>query len=246
MGTTGTGTVAIASHTFQNAAPVAFSGNADTRVTDPSAGYTGASGSRNIFFSSGSGGIERNFIIEGINTTTHSDISLRFGYSISNTLAAMEVAYSTDGTNYTAAGSFTAAASNTWQLSTAISGIPSTANLRLRFRRPAGATYTMRLDDVRLTGTLIGGIPILNAPAITNSFNYAAGSGPSTSIMSSFTGADLTPASGNITVTAPSGYQVSSNGTDFFDSVDIGYTGGAITSNYHVRLKAGLSVAIYN
>jgi hypothetical protein len=246
MGTTGTGTVAIAANTFQNASPVAFSGNADTRVTSASSGYTGASGSRNIFFSSGNGGIERNFIIEGINTTTHSGISLQFGYWIDNTTAAMNVAYSTDGTDYTSLGNFTATASSTWQLSTALSGIPSTTNLRLRFRRPAGATYTMRLDDVRLTGNLIGGIPILNAPAVTNSFTYAAGSGPSASIMSSFTGADLTPASGNITVTAPSGYQVSSNGTDFFDSVDIGYTSGAITSNYHVRLKAGLSAAIYN
>ena len=42
----------IAPATFQSAAPIAFSGTADARATQPSSVYTGATGGGNIFLNS--------------------------------------------------------------------------------------------------------------------------------------------------------------------------------------------------
>ncbi|MCH8494092.1 MAG: hypothetical protein LAT57_00485, partial [Balneolales bacterium] len=72
----GSGTQSIAATTFQNGAPVTFSGTADTRSTGVSSGYAGASGGKNVFFTGTAG---TNFVISGINSSNYENITLQLG-----------------------------------------------------------------------------------------------------------------------------------------------------------------------
>lgn len=72
------GTIAIADNVFQNSSPITFSGTADIRISTPSDTYTGASGSGCVFL--GGTTPAKNFIIEGIDSSNYSDITLSFGH----------------------------------------------------------------------------------------------------------------------------------------------------------------------
>ncbi|WP_407521112.1 HYR domain-containing protein [Lacibacter sp. MH-610] len=126
----------------------------DIRTTVSSAGlYTGASGSSNVFITSTSG---LNFQIAGINTLGASNLALSFGIYKSTTSSNgsdFVVEVSSDGINYTPltyAALPTGSGTATWYLRTASGSIPSTANLRIRFRQ-TGSTTQYRIDDVVLT-----------------------------------------------------------------------------------------------
>jgi hypothetical protein len=165
----GTGTVQIASNTFQNGLPSypigTFTGTADTRITNPSTGYAGSSGVRNIFFTNYATGptpSNRYFIISNINTTNLFGLSLSFGHFKFDTNSNNEliVEVSVDGTTYnplsysrpTGIGT-----GNTWVLITTTGLIPSTPNLRIRFRNSSPippltpTTFQFRIDDIKLT-----------------------------------------------------------------------------------------------
>lgn len=145
-------TTAIASHTFQNSATLTFTGTGDVRNTLPSTGYTGFSGNGNVFITSIVG---RNFEISGISTIGYNTITLSLGHFKSTTEGSNELAIevSSDGTTYTplsysrATGTLTA----NWILINPTGTIPSTNNLRIRFRNTSN-TDQFRIDDIRLTG----------------------------------------------------------------------------------------------
>ncbi|OYQ43792.1 T9SS type A sorting domain-containing protein [Flavobacterium aurantiibacter] len=143
MGTP-TSTTAIAAHTFQNAAPIVFSGTADARATVVSTGYSGASGSGNIFFN----GDAEFFQIDGLNTAAYSqaNITLSFGYTGTSALILEQSTNATDWTPIT----YTLATGSAWQLVVADANqiIPS-ATLSLRWR--ATSTAQIRIDDVKLS-----------------------------------------------------------------------------------------------
>lgn len=148
-----TGTTSIASHTFQNPS-LTFSGTADVRTTTASTGYTGASGSGNVFFTNTIG---RTFEISGISTLGYTSITLEFGQYKSATAANNElvVEVSSDGSNYDPLSytRSTGTGTTNWVLVSPTGTIPSTGNLRIRFRQTSG-TAQFRLDDVVLKGTL--------------------------------------------------------------------------------------------
>ena len=78
-------------------------------------------------------------------------------------------------------------------------------------------------------------------------FAYAVGTGPSASKLYNLSGANLNPASGNLTVTGSANYEVSTDNSTFSSSVNVPYTGGTLSSTpIYVRLKAGLSIGSYN
>lgn len=134
--------------TFQNVATHGFSGTADVRTSQASSGYTGASGSGNVFFTS-SGGGNKTFQIDGINTSAYASagLELSFGYITSQTTVQMIVEVSTNGTDWTAL-SFSNNANTSWNLVTIGGGvIPSSSTLSVRFTGPP-ATSGMRIDDV--------------------------------------------------------------------------------------------------
>ena len=144
------GTTTIASNTFQNSATLTYTGTGDVRSTGVSSGYTGASGSGNVFITSTVG---INFEIANINTSGFSALALTFGEykSTTSTSNLLVVEVSSDGTTYTPL-TYTRADGAVWALISPTGTIPSTANLRIRFRNPA-TTHQFRVDDVKLVGT---------------------------------------------------------------------------------------------
>jgi hypothetical protein len=153
MGTP-TGTTSV--NTFagwQNTAPVTFNAGTsgtDVRTTTVSTGYSGASGGGNIFFGT-TGGNLKTLTISGINTSGYSALTMSYGMLRSDLTNGMTVEVSTDGVNFSPLTVTQPTAANTWQLITVNTGIPATANLRLRFSK--NFTTSFRLDDIRITGS---------------------------------------------------------------------------------------------
>ena len=85
------------------------------------------------------------------------------------------------------------------------------------------------------------------SPTTLSGFSYLVGGGPSVSQSYDLSGSDLTPASGNITVTSSTNYEVSSDNANFGSGFNVGYSGGAlIATPIYVRLKTGLPGSIYD
>lgn len=90
--------------------------------------------------------------------------------------------------------------------------------------------------------------PVISVtPGAIDGLNYNVGNGPSTSQSFSLTGANLTPASGNLTVTPSADFAVSLNNSTFqTTALNVPYTGGALSAtDIYVRLVAGLSAGDY-
>lgn len=86
------------------------------------------------------------------------------------------------------------------------------------------------------------------SPAALQGFQYVAGSGPSSSQTYTITAENLTGA-GNISIAAPSDYEVSLNGTSFQQNLSLPFSNGTITGQpvtIHTRLKAGLGIGVYS
>ena len=142
----------IADNTFQNGPPLFFSGNALAISSSPSATYPGASGGGNILFQT----IGDWFQIENINTVGVTNISLSLGHRKSTNAANNEllIEVSHNGIAWTNLDYTHAPGSGTmskWKLITPTGTIPSTPNLRIRFRNTTETDW--RIDDIKLMGT---------------------------------------------------------------------------------------------
>ena len=84
-------------------------------------------------------------------------------------------------------------------------------------------------------------IPLITANPTSMTFQQFFGT-PTAVQTSTVTGSNLTT---DITVTAPTGYQVSLNGTTWFNSVVIPQSGGSATATVHIRLNAS-TPGLYN
>ena len=143
-------TTEITSYTgWQNNGILTFTGTGDVRATGSSSGYTGASGSGNVFITNT---IDTSLEISGINTVGYSSLALTFGEfkSSSSTSNLLIVEVSTDGIVYTPLN-YTRSDGGVWALISPIGIIPSTNNLRIKFRNP-NTTHQFRIDDVKLEG----------------------------------------------------------------------------------------------
>ncbi len=85
-------------------------------------------------------------------------------------------------------------------------------------------------------------------PTSLSGFSYIVGNGPSAEQSYALSGANLTGYSGNITVTAPTNYEVSLNaGSGYVSNLDVAYSSETLSSTtIYVRLKAGLAVGDYS
>lgn len=152
------GTTTIAAHETVNGFDndgYTMTGSADIRNTSPSSGYTAASGLANVFITNTLG---TNFQIAGINTSAFTSVQMSFGImksTIASTGSDLIIEVSTDGVTYTPL-SFpalpTGSGTASWFART-VTGIPSAANLRIRFRQNGSSTQ-YRLDDLRMSGTV--------------------------------------------------------------------------------------------
>ena len=159
---TPTGTVLISAYTgWQNNGTLAFTGDADVRITSVSTGYTGASGGGNVFISNV---VSKNLTIGSINTTNYINLALSVGVfksTIASNGSELKIEVSTDGTTYTALTYTMATGTGTakWYLIKPTGTIPSTANLRIRFRNTS-TTPQFRVDDIKLVGDYVAPLPI--------------------------------------------------------------------------------------
>lgn len=151
----------IANHTFQNGNPILFSGDAvmvlpnNPDIAIPSHGYEGASGGGcTAIFAT-----DKTFMIEGINTTGYSDVSLSFGQLKGNSQNSntITIEVSEDGTTWSPL-TYTGVVGSlsVWSLITTTGTIPSTENLRIKFSNPASTVAVFRIDDIKLVGTTLG------------------------------------------------------------------------------------------
>ncbi|HRG57776.1 MAG TPA: PKD domain-containing protein [Bacteroidia bacterium] len=261
MGTVG-GTTTIAAHEtangFDNDSYTMTNGaatvSADIRATSASTGYTGASGSANVFFTTTNN--QYGFAIEGIDASTFSSLQVQFGYRKEN--AANHATFAVEFWNGSAwvnvantpANLFNEAnnAALGWYLSKSLALPPAAQISGLKIRFLKSGTLSIRVDDVKLTG-IAGATPTITpSVASLTGFNYVFGLGPSSSQSFTFTGSDLTGFPGNITVDAGvTAYEVSSDNTNFFSSVNYAFSGASLgTQTVYVRLKASQSVGSYN
>ena len=212
------GTTLITSNIFQNNSTLTYSNgaqtSADIRSTSASTSYSGASGTGNVFFTS-NGSI--GFSIESINASYYSNLKLTFGYrKESPTVHANFAVDYYDGTQWvtianTASNLFnesTSAAAG-WYLSKQLT-LPSAAAISgLKIRFVKSGSYSIRIDDVILSGfynnTWIGGTNNWN-----NASNWSGGHIPNTS-------ENVVISSGSPTLdinyTIPTGYNLSISGT---------------------------------
>ena len=147
MGTPSSTTLINSYTGWDESSPILYSGDGDVRTSLASNGYTGASGSGNVFLTSTAG---KYLQIDGIDTSSYlvGDLQLSFGYYTSSIGTQLVLEQSINGTDWTAI-TFTQNATASWYLVTIADGqIPSSATLSLRFTQPA--TAQMRLDDIKL------------------------------------------------------------------------------------------------
>ncbi len=190
--------------TFQNGAPIVYTGTGDVRVTGASSTYSGASGGGNIFLTSTAG---KYFQIDGINTSAYSsaNIQMTFGYSTA-TFATVQVIveYSTNASAATPTWTpivFTNNPSTSWALVSIPGGVlPSSSTLSLRFTQPTTAGQ-IRLDDIKVFNfnpscTLVLGNPTGVCDAITSGIDTYTATIPFTG--GGTTGYVITPSSGTV------------------------------------------------
>ena len=196
MGTP-TATTAIATYatgtapaTFQNKGTLTYgngaqASSADVRISSPSSN-SGSSGGGNIFFSSTSGAY--GFSIESIDASAFNTLQLSYNYrKDSNTLfATFSVDYWNGSAWVTVANTSanlfneTAATTGAWFAAKTLA-LPAGAQisgLKLRFVKTG--TASLRIDDVRLTGTPAGGD--VTAPTLTSSSPVSGATGVATNV----------------------------------------------------------------
>lgn len=238
----GTNNTAIGSTTFDNS-DLTFTGDADTRTSTASTGYTGASGGRNVFITNTIG---RFFQISGVDTRGFSDITLSFGHFKNTTAGNNElvVEISENGTDWTQLTYSRATGSGTanWILITPTGTIPEVENLRIRFRQTSTGPQ-FRIDDITLSGTSAN--PALSTnPTSIDDLNYIVGSGPSSPSSFSVSGESLDGS--NVVLTAPANFEIStSESSGYSGTVTLTAFDGDATTIY-ARLSAGLAVDDYS
>jgi len=137
-----------------------YSGTGDLRVTTVSSGYTGASGSANIYLTNSG---TASFRIDGISTSgyTADTIGITIGAYKSSTasdMSTLDMEYSTDGIAWTVLGipaQPTGPGTAAWRLiGISNTSIPISPTLSLRWTN-SDTSVQYRIDDISLSGTVI-------------------------------------------------------------------------------------------
>ena len=227
-------------------------------TTSASTGYTGASGTSNFGVAarvgvlsvgtSGSAYFEITLTPAAGYTVTLTDFSMG-SRSTSTGPQAYSIRKSTD-TYSTDVATGTLTNNSTWVLrsNTGLSA-QSAAGTAITFRiyghngtgTPSSGTANWRVDDIKMTLNVASTGPV---PTITSSNSVATPFtttyGTASTIQQFFiSGSNLTD---NINVTAPVGFEVSADGTNYGPNTSFIQTGGTAGGNLYVRLKANAAV----
>ena len=249
---TPTGTTILATYaagtapaTFQNKGTLTYGLGeqvlgADCRVSSASAGYTGASGGGNVYFTSTSG--IYGFSIESINASAFTSLQLSYAYrkETASTLATISVDYWNGSSWVTVANSAanlfneTTTSAIAWYPAKTLS-LPVGAQISgLKIRFVKSGTASIRLDDIKLTGSASLSPSVTPSDSTLTGFTTTAGTASAARTFT-VTGANL---SADVTVTAPTGFEVATDGATFAGSKTLTQSAGAVSGTISVRIAA--------
>lgn len=182
---------------------------------------------------------EQSFTVSGSNLTAGISITAPANYEISTATGGSFVATSPITLNHTAG---TVAATTIY--------VRLKAGLAVNTYNGEVITATSTGADNK-TVTCSGSVTTPPTPAFTITpdhligFQYIEDSGPSDVQSASVNGSNLT---GNITITVPAAYEISSTTAPFTPEspLVLAHTAGSVTATVYIRLKAGLSAGFYN
>ncbi len=182
-------------------------------------------------------------ISAGTSNVTSGPLSyqIQYGWGASPTFAT--------ATNGIVTGLTVASSSNTATIPAPGNTTTTVLTIRLLAYNSGTGTGNIQIYTSALTGSpVLSTNPSISvSPSTLTGFTYVFAGGPSSSQFSNVTGSNLTPASGNLTVSGSTNYEVSSDNTTFGPSATIPYLAGTLASTpFYVRLKAGLGVGNYN
>ena len=207
-------------------------------------------------------------------TLSSSPTSLSFTY-VEGAGPSVSQSATYSGSALTSGGTISISAPSNFQISTDNSTFSSALSISYTGTSPSGSFYVRMISGLTVgsygpqTITISGGggstsisasgsvtsvalPPVLTAsPTSLSGFAYEEGSGPSTTQTFTVSGSNLTPASGNVTITPPTHYEISvTSATAGFSSsaLTLAYTGfGTFASpTVWVRLKAGFNAGTFN
>jgi hypothetical protein len=261
MGTPG-GTTAITTYTagtapatFQNKGTLTYgqgeqANPADVRITQTSNSYSGASGNGNVWFTNTSGA--RGFSIESINAALHTELSLVYGYYKDS--GSVHATFSVDFWNGSAWISLantssalfneSASASTGWYLAKPLSLPPSAQINGLKIRFVKTGTTGIRIDDVKLTGTLAAS-PFISTSGTLGAVNSTYGSPSPAPTSFTLSGTNMNT---GILVTPPAGFEVSQTGAEsgYSSTQTVGGAGTIASTIIYLRLSAGINAGSYS
>ena len=180
---------------------------------------------------------EQTFTVSGDNLTSNVTVTAPTNYEVSLT----------SGSGFASSVVLTQSGGN-------VVGEPKTVYVRLK----SGLTVNTYTGNINITSTgattltvalsgSVTAVPTLSrTPTSLSGFTYIEGSGPSSEQTFTVSGDNLTS---NVTVTAPTNYEVSlTSGSGFASSVVLTQSGGNVVGEpktVYVRLKSGLAVNTY-
>ncbi len=177
---------------------------------------------------------EQSFTVTGINVTDNISITPPAGYEISTTTGS---GYTTSSLTLTNSEGAVPATTVYVRLQSGLGTGEKTGSIAITSDGASSKT-------VALTGAVTGAV-ITVSNATLSGFSYCDGHGPSNWQSYTVSGVCL---SENITITAPTNYEIStSSGSGYTSSLSLTQSGGNVnTTTIYVRLKAGLNAASYN
>ena len=121
----------------------------------------------------------------------------------------------------------------------------SQLQLRIITSNATGNDEWIGVDNIVVSG--YSGPTLLLGQNNLTGFAYQFGLGPSASQSSNISGTALNPASGTITLSGTTSFEVSTDNLSFSNTVTIPYSSGTLsTTSFWVRLKAALDIGTYN
>ena len=188
---------------------------------------------------------------------SYSDVVLTFVTAMNYTGPAIEVLFSNDydGTDPNAANwepltCELSSGSWAWTESGEISldeFSGSNCYIAFKYTCDENEAAAWEVDNILLVSGSNANPTLTATPSTINGLDYMVDNGPSSSQSYTLTGANL-EGQGNITVTAPEGFEISLDDEDFGETLSVPFADGVVTNQpvtIYVRLMEGLEVGTY-
>ena len=220
--------------------------------TPNSSGYTGASGQGCVYTTMSGNNVTKTLTYDNnLSTVGYTNLVLSFGgyKNTTSTVPNVTITYSTDGTNFSTFTGNSIGFTNSWALYSVNlpAGAENQTDLRIRFTYVTNnqTGRSIRMDDFSIIGTPS---PSLSVTPASLNLGYVINGGTSTEQTYTISGVNLTGAPGNITISAPSNFEVSlTTGSGFGSSVDVPYSSATLASTtIFVRFKPTSANTNYN